>query len=173
MDKKDNNKQSHYPTFYSDEAQEILSAKPVWVLRYGTIIMFFITLGIVIGSYLIRYPDTETIPVIVSTNQSNTDIIMKVPSNKINLTQTGQEVIITLIGFDSSQLTSLKGRIKKISDIYENTPIGLFYPVELELDNEEKQKDNMENIQNLNAQATIITSEKRIIERILSSMSRR
>lgn len=160
--------QHPYPDVYCSEALEVLETKTEWLLRYGFLIMLLIVFGLLAGCYLIVYPDTETFPVVITSDRNT--LIIKIPSEKSNIVQIGQEVLISTNDYDSSQETMLKGRIIKISNNYETTPIGFYYPIELELLSNDNQKEITKPIQNMNAQATII-SEKRLINHILNSTS--
>jgi multidrug resistance efflux pump len=41
----------------STEVQEIISYRPHWIIRRGNLFFFFILLGVLFGSWLIKYPD--------------------------------------------------------------------------------------------------------------------
>ena len=41
----------------SEEMDEILGKSPTWMLRRGVLLLFFIVLAILIGSWLFKYPD--------------------------------------------------------------------------------------------------------------------
>ena len=48
---------------YSHEVREIISSKPVWIVRYG-IALFFLIIGLLfIVTFFIRYPDLIKAPV--------------------------------------------------------------------------------------------------------------
>ncbi len=50
----------------SEEVQEILGTPPGWMVRWGTILIVFVVAMMVWLSYLIKYPDVITAPVIIS-----------------------------------------------------------------------------------------------------------
>lgn len=47
----------------SDELDEIISLPPSWIIRWGTTVFFIILLTLVLGSWLIHYPDLVQVPV--------------------------------------------------------------------------------------------------------------
>lgn len=51
---------------YSEEVQEIMSKNPFWILRYGVIILLFIILTLVVGSWFYKYPDIIKVNVIIT-----------------------------------------------------------------------------------------------------------
>lgn len=53
-------------TSHSDEVQEIITAVPSWILRWGIMLIFAILAGIVGLSALIKYPDVVKVPLKVS-----------------------------------------------------------------------------------------------------------
>ena len=46
----------------SEEAQEILSTVPGWIVRWGTTLFFLMIVGVVLMSYLLHYPDIIKAP---------------------------------------------------------------------------------------------------------------
>ena len=60
--------------FYSEEAQAILGRAPSWVVRWGVTVVFCILAGIVAGCYFIRYPQTVTAPISITTINPPSDL---------------------------------------------------------------------------------------------------
>jgi len=53
----------------SDEVQEIMGTPPKWIIRWGIVIIFFVVMTLLAGSYFYKYPDLITARVtIVSEN---------------------------------------------------------------------------------------------------------
>ena len=61
--KKDNNIQLR-----SEEVQEILSFVPNWMIRWGNLLIFGLIVGLLLISWFVKYPDTITTKIIVTTS---------------------------------------------------------------------------------------------------------
>ena len=59
---------------HSEEAQSILGRAPSWVVRWGVTVVFCILAGIVAGCYFIRYPQTITAPISITTINPPSDL---------------------------------------------------------------------------------------------------
>ena len=64
--------------FYSEQTREILGRLPSWILRWGMSIIFLIFLGIILGSYFIKYPQIVSAPIVITTLNPPSDLIAKV-----------------------------------------------------------------------------------------------
>lgn len=51
----------------SEEVQEILGATPVWIVRAGISVVFFVVLIILLGAWLFKYPDVISSQVVLTT----------------------------------------------------------------------------------------------------------
>lgn len=51
----------------SEEVQEVMEQMPPWILRWGITVIAFILLGMIIGSYFFKYPDTLSAPIVITT----------------------------------------------------------------------------------------------------------
>lgn len=60
---------------HSEEAQEILSRIPGWITRWGVTLICIIILGLIIGSYFIRYPDKIKTQIEITTTNPPVDLI--------------------------------------------------------------------------------------------------
>ena len=58
---------------HSESVQEILGTPPKWIVRYGIMIIFVITLLLIIGSKCIKYPEILTTTMLISRNDSIKD----------------------------------------------------------------------------------------------------
>lgn len=63
--------------FYSEQTQEIMGQIPSWILRWGMGVIFAVLLGIIIGSYFIKYPQIVTAPITITTINPPSDLIAK------------------------------------------------------------------------------------------------
>lgn len=62
---------------YNDTTAEILGKMPSWTIRWGMMVIFVIFVGLIIGSYLIRYPQIVTAPIIITTLNPPADLLAK------------------------------------------------------------------------------------------------
>lgn len=66
----------------SEEVQEILSRVPHWMIRWGSIVVLIIILSLFFVSWLIKYPDTISTQIVITTNVPPEKLVAKV-SGKI------------------------------------------------------------------------------------------
>ena len=69
--------QGTYSTFHSDEVQEILGRRPAWILRWGITIIILILLGIIVACYFIKYPQTVTAAITLTSDNPPSDLAAK------------------------------------------------------------------------------------------------
>lgn len=69
-------------TIYSEEIQEIMGRIPGWVVRWGLIVLFFLFLLIMGITWFVRYPETISAPIVLTTLNPPADLIAR-SSNKI------------------------------------------------------------------------------------------
>lgn len=62
---------------YSDEANEIMGRMPSWIIRWGITVVFAIFVGILLGCYFIRYPETVTAPIVLTTVNPPADLVVR------------------------------------------------------------------------------------------------
>ncbi|MEZ7884849.1 MAG: HlyD family efflux transporter periplasmic adaptor subunit [Bacteroidales bacterium] len=63
--------------FHSDDVNDIMGKLPSWVIRRGMGVIFIIFVGIMVGCYFIKYPQTITAPIIITTTNPPADLITK------------------------------------------------------------------------------------------------
>ena len=63
--------------FYSEQANEIMGMMPRWIIRWGITVIFVIFAGILIGCYFIKYPQTVTAPVVITTLNPPADLVAR------------------------------------------------------------------------------------------------
>ena len=69
--------QQTYSTFYSDEVQEIMGRQSVWILRWGITVFILIISGITIACYFIKYPQTVTAIVTLTSDNRPSNLVAK------------------------------------------------------------------------------------------------
>ncbi len=62
---------------YNDETVEILDKVPSWLTRWGLSVIFMIFLGFVTASYLMKFPQILTAPIILTTSAPPVDLVVK------------------------------------------------------------------------------------------------
>lgn len=77
----------------SDDVQEILGTPPNWLIRWGTTVMVGLICLLLLLAYFIKYPDTISAPVVITTSEPPTPIISRMDGNLTKLlVQEKQEV---------------------------------------------------------------------------------
>jgi multidrug resistance efflux pump len=78
----------------SEEVQEILTRIPNWIIRFGSFVILMLLLVVFFVSWLVKYPDVITSPIVITTNIPPEKLIAKT-SGKIEtiLIQDKQHVI--------------------------------------------------------------------------------
>jgi multidrug resistance efflux pump len=65
----------------SEEVQDLLSAVPGWMIRWGSTLIFILLLGILLLSWLIKYPDTVTGEAVITTTKEPVYLYAKASGN--------------------------------------------------------------------------------------------
>jgi len=61
----------------SEEMDEILGKSPTWMLRRGIVLLFFIVITLLFGSWLFKYPDVILAPIIITSDNPPSPIIAR------------------------------------------------------------------------------------------------
>ena len=61
----------------SEEIDEILGKTPVWILRRGLVLLLAIILSLVAGSWIFKYPDIISAPIIITTVNPPSPVIAR------------------------------------------------------------------------------------------------
>ena len=61
----------------SEEIDEILGKAPSWILRRGVILLLVIILALIAGSWIFKYPDIISAPIIITTNNPPSPVIAR------------------------------------------------------------------------------------------------
>lgn len=67
-----------YAAFHCEEIQEILGRKPAWILRWGVSIIIVIVVALSFGCYLIKYPETVTATITLTSENPPADLTAKI-----------------------------------------------------------------------------------------------
>ena len=61
----------------SEEVQEVMSTIPIWIVRWGILVIFSIIFLLLIGSYWFKYPDTVEADILISTRTPPAFVLAK------------------------------------------------------------------------------------------------
>lgn len=64
-------------SFHSEEVQEIMGRQPAWILRWGVTIIIMILVGIIVGCWFIKYPQTVTATITLTSDNPPSDLAAK------------------------------------------------------------------------------------------------
>ncbi len=104
--------------FHSEEVQEIMGRAPSWVVRWGITVIFVILALIVLGYYIIKYPQTVTAPISITTvNAPPTSRPVTTDCSTAYVSATGRTSVPVSLSLCSRHrpTTTTSGRWKKIS----------------------------------------------------------
>ena len=68
----------------SEEVQEILTRIPNWMIRWGSVVILFVMLSLLLVSYVVQYPDIITSEIVITTNIPPEKLIARI-SGKIEI----------------------------------------------------------------------------------------
>jgi multidrug resistance efflux pump len=91
----------------SNEVQELIGAVPTWIVRWGSTVVLLVLAGLLAFSYIIKYPDVVSAPVIISTSTPPIPMIAKTSGKLTHLLVKDNESV------DSNQLV---GVIESVAD---------------------------------------------------------
>lgn len=149
----------------SEKIRHIIGAMPSWILRYGIAIVCTVVAILVGTTAFIPYPETIGAEVIIGNTQGNKRIATAfVNYNEISKVSTGMEIFLYPEGYTSDPQYTLTGKISAIDrHVIDNAGMRTF-ACHIILCNNEILQEGM------HAQATIMTSDKSLLEHILSGI---
>ena len=77
----------------SEEVQEILTRIPHWMIRWGSVVIFFIILLLFSLSFVIKYPDIVTANIIITTNTPPEKLVAKTSGKIVAILVTNKSII--------------------------------------------------------------------------------
>ncbi len=78
---------------HSEEVQEILGNIPGWIVRWGLSLVFVIFSSIILGSYLISYPEVVTAPLVITTHNTPAALQARAGGKLSHIMISNQEVV--------------------------------------------------------------------------------
>ena len=70
-------RQNDRASFHSEEVQEIMGRQPSWILRWGITVIFAIAAAIILGCYFIKYPQTVSADITLTSDYPPSDLAAK------------------------------------------------------------------------------------------------
>lgn len=119
---------------HTEEIHEIISKEPLWIVRWGIVLVAAILLLVLSIAATIRYPDTLKLPLRMSSNTISPHqpiALVQVTQEHFSAIKIGQKAIVHLTAFPNDYYGRLSGSIISISE--EPDRRGLF-TVQLKLD---------------------------------------
>lgn len=141
---------------------------PSWLIRNGTVMVILLLMVLVAGSWVFKYPDVITAPVVVSAVPNNPTAFIGCVQLKMNISgkvQVGQGVNLKFANYPYMEYGIVKGIVSKISSV----PNGDSYALEVNIPGQmvstfgKKLEFQLE----LKGTAEIITEERSLLVRIL------
>jgi len=114
----------------SEEIDEILGKTPSWILRRGVILLLVIILALIAGSWIFKYPDIISAPIIITTNNPPSPVIAR-SSGRITafyvsdkqVVTSGQYLAVLENTSDIESIKKLKLLIQKADSSSDNTSL--------------------------------------------------
>ncbi len=153
---------------HSKEVQDLMGRMPSWLIRNGTVMVILLLMVLVAGSWVFKYPDVITAPVVVSAVPNNPTAFIGCVQLKMNISgkvQVGQGVNLKFANYPYMEYGIVKGIVSKISSV----PNGDSYALEVNIPGQmvstfgKKLEFQLE----LKGTAEIITEERSLLVRIL------
>lgn len=93
-------KENQHRSYHSEPVQEIMGTVPSWITRWGVTVIFSILVLILVGCCVIRYPETLTGSVdLTSYDRNSCHGVVHLSSAGIGKVKAGQTVNVRLNGF--------------------------------------------------------------------------
>jgi len=155
---------------HSKEVQDLMGRMPSWLIRNGIVMVILLLMVLVAGSWVFKYPDVITAPVVVTAMPNNPTTFIGCVQLKMNPSgkiQIGQRVNLKFANYPYLEYGVVKAVVSKISSI----PNGDYYAVEVNLPGRMVSTfgKKFEFQQELKGTAEIITEERSLLDRILHS----
>ena len=153
---------------HSREVQDLLGRIPSWLIRNGMIMVVTLLMILLLGSWLFKYPDLVTGPVVVTIDMgkpSQLNGLVLLNHNGFEKIRTGQLVNLKFENYPYLEFGVVRGVVGKISSV----PSGDSYEVEIQLPGELTTTfgKKLEFRQELKGNAEIVTEDIRLLNRIL------
>lgn len=160
---------------YSAEVKDILIHKPIWIVRWGMLIVLLLFTLLLLGSYFFKFPIIISAPAELiktpTTQFTPKSISIKayIPTSTIESVKVGQPVTITVSTLPYKEFGKLNGSITAVSKL--NDTQG--YEVKIELSAHDASKiytsANIDYSTPIASTANILVGSMRLIEQVISN----
>jgi len=140
----------------SEKVRNIIGQIPPIIIRAGITVIFFIILGLLIGTWFFRYEYTIKATASIELQNNNLIIYVKIPANEIDKVKTGQKVILNFNNIPNLYNERIIVKIQTIPNRIEISEKGGFYLSRIKILENTKTESGQE--LNIN-QKTIINAE--------------
>ena len=144
---------------------------PSWILRWGNILILVIIISVFAGGFFISYPETVSAPLKLMPSDpllqtENLKGVVMLSSFEIEKIKKGQKVLVRFPVYPEQEYGLLIGIV---STIYLVPDENSFYKVEVSFPdgNKTDHGNEVETIAGMEAHATIITKDARVIDYLI------
>lgn len=167
-------KENQHRSYHSEPVQEIMGTVPSWITRWGVTVIFSILVLILVGCCVIRYPETLTGSVdLTSYDRNSCHGVVHLSSAGIGKVKAGQTVNVRLNGFPYMEFGIVKAVVSDGSpapetgkDGRENYTVGIVFPDGL-ITTYGKRLPFM---QGMDGEADVITDNRSLMDAIIGPM---
>jgi hypothetical protein len=117
----------------SEKVRNIIGQIPPKIIRVGITTIFFIIIGLLIGSYYFEYEYTIKTTALIEQSFDTTRIQIKIPANEIEKVKEGQKVILSFDNIPNIYNERLSVQINSIPKRINISGNGGFYNAEIVL----------------------------------------
>ncbi len=152
----------------SEKTRNIIGQIPPIIIRAGITVIFFIILGLLVGTWFFRYEYTIKATASIEPQNNNLIIYIKIPANEIDKVKTGQKVILDFNNIPNLYNEKIITEIQTIPNKIEISKKGGFYLSKIKIPRNTKTETGKEIniIQQTTINAKIITDKISFFDRI-------
>jgi HlyD family secretion protein len=156
---------------HSDEMQDIITAVPARLIRWGMILFSLVLIMIVSLSAIIHYPDIIKMALTIKNDRkTNAEIFgeLIIPQSEIEKVSTGEDVLVKLKAYPFEQYGTIKARIESVTRTLDYG--GNFSAAVAITSNTTSKNKSIQLQPGMLGEAEIVTQDATILQRISHSM---
>lgn len=152
----------------SEKVRNIIGQIPPIIIRAGITAIFFIILGLLVGTWFFRYEYTIKATASIELQNNNLIIYIKIPANEIDKVKTGQKVILDFNNIPNLYNEKIIVKTQTIPNKIEISEKGGFYLslIKIPKDTKTEKGKEINIIQQTTINAEIITDKISFFDRI-------
>lgn len=108
-----------FAELHSEEVHEIINRPPSWLVRWGITLLFSLTVVLIGGCWLIKYPEIVSVPVILTSSVEprgdHFQGLVKISQANLGKISVGQKVLVKLEAYPDSKYGMVEGILSHIS----------------------------------------------------------